>query len=120
VPPIPRSILARTNLAHENNLRQQSERAKVPLQEANEPGSPQRNSKNGKGGAPHGPSHYNILNGAPLLQVPRQPGTFFAGRVSAQKLDDKRNSRTPAFNIISHGVNAETSVAIPHQGRAAP
>ncbi|KAI9223872.1 hypothetical protein BC828DRAFT_374929 [Blastocladiella britannica] len=47
---------------------------------------------------------YNILNGAQMPEYARsrQPGTFFAGRVSAAKIEAKMNARAPGYDIITH------------------
>ncbi|ORZ33774.1 hypothetical protein BCR44DRAFT_55578 [Catenaria anguillulae PL171] len=51
---------------------------------------------------------YNILNGSemPAYARAKQPGTFFAGRVSAAKLEAKTNARTSGYDIISHETHA--------------
>ncbi|KAJ3353101.1 hypothetical protein GGF32_003203 [Allomyces javanicus] len=48
---------------------------------------------------PRGPG-FDILTGT-AVAAQRAPGTFFAGRVSMQKLEAKAHARQPGWNIIT-------------------
>ncbi|KAI9152653.1 hypothetical protein H9P43_009449 [Blastocladiella emersonii ATCC 22665] len=126
IPPIPRTCLGRSSSRHEATVAEHRAYTQAPL--ANPypypaeimsavslhraapldgiPQTPEYAKREISATASTTDQHvpYNILNGTamPGYARARMPGTFFAGRVSAAKLEAKANARSVGYNILTH------------------